>query len=765
MGVSSSKDVVEAAAHRNLDISRQLTPLQYKKHINGECLEGCLLDLPWEMYYNTVSLYQTVDASFNFIGSLPSELSLHIPHLRHLDLSHNQLTGLPHTFQLLLHLRYLSLAYNRFKQFPSGAIFKLPHLSSFDISHNSLRELPQQGWHQLIELERLNLSHNQLHLLPCNLPLCGQLTVLVVKGNPLMHPPAHICSEGSTAILHYLRTQMPSEKLLPSVAAARSPVFRRVRGDHVSASVQNPESAWRQYQQGSYTGPGKKRKCPLMPPKDAAALPPHKITQALLGLVYGAAVAEAVGLSCEGLSSCEANFYYSAATIAPHTRLRDFLRSHYPKDDWGPMADLMLTTLESVLRWGGVVDELEWAAQVHQWTVQGLPEVDDRPGHPISPLLTAVFESKSYAVSPYVSSDAVYQRLTSELSAASIRQGIVSDSFTVTKSSKGGDAGSSGDEEPPLHPNDNSCLPPALVLGLPSFSQLGEVSSNADRICRATHASPCARSAAVLTASVVASILQGCFEGKTGSTAAVEQILDDLFSSAVKSMPDSLEKATLVKLWSGDLLPREANLPSSHVAFTLTSLKKSVISYCCAVFGQRSRESSVELEGTTDDVSRQTVLPQSVSRLVSENAMPQASSLNEEASGLSSNKNLAESTRENSGIRDKLDAGVPLGANNETGEVLSKVPPERSVVQKANILNTSASFSKEASGVFRRIVSQVCMEGGWGVCAQSCVIGGVLGALGGFDALPTDWIQTLPASNRRYLCSKVNLLLDLFGLP
>ena len=63
-----------------------------------------------------------------------------------------------------------------------------------------------------------------------------------------------------------------------------SPVFRRVRGDHAAASVSNPESAWRLYQQGSYTGPGSKRKCPLMPPKDAPALLPHSLTQALMGV-------------------------------------------------------------------------------------------------------------------------------------------------------------------------------------------------------------------------------------------------------------------------------------------------------------------------------------------------------------------------------------------------------------------------------------------------------------------------------------------------
>ncbi|KAA0203638.1 hypothetical protein HAZT_HAZT011142 [Hyalella azteca] len=145
--------------------------------------------------------------------NIPSELSLHVPHLRHLDLSHNQLTALPPTFQLLLHLRTLYLSHNRFKQFPGVAVFKLPHLHTLDISHNHLKELPQQGWQQLSELERLNLSHNELHLLPNSLALCDRLSVLVVKNNPLMHPPAHVCAEGSSAILGHLWSHLPSPKL------------------------------------------------------------------------------------------------------------------------------------------------------------------------------------------------------------------------------------------------------------------------------------------------------------------------------------------------------------------------------------------------------------------------------------------------------------------------------------------------------------------------------------------------------------------------
>ena len=69
------------------------------------------------------------------------------------------------------------------------------------------------------------------------------------------------------------------------------------------------------------------------------------------------------------------------------------------------------------------------------------------------------------------------------------------------------------------------------------------------------------------------------------------------------------------------------------------------------------------------------------------------------------------------------------------------------------------------SRFFREQIGGVCLEGGWGVCATSCVVGGVLGAMGGYDSLPRDWLRCFGANNKRYLNNKVNLLLDMFGLP
>ena len=60
------------------------------------------------------------------------------------------------------------------------------------------------------------------------------------------------------------------------------------------------------------------------------------------GLVYGAAVADAVSLATEGLSQEQTRFHYTGDALSPGTRVRDHLRAHYAPNDWGPQADLMV---------------------------------------------------------------------------------------------------------------------------------------------------------------------------------------------------------------------------------------------------------------------------------------------------------------------------------------------------------------------------------------------------------------------------------------
>lgn len=66
---------------------------------------------------------------------------------------------------------------------------------------------------------------------------------------------------------------------------------------------------------------------------------------------------------------------------------------------------------------------------------------------------------------------------------------------------------------------------------------------------------------------------------------------------------------------------------------------------------------------------------------------------------------------------------------------------------------------------FKEQISRIIMHGGEGVCVHASVVGGILGLIFGYSNLPQDWLIQLPQENIKFMNSKLNLLLDLFGLP
>lgn len=66
---------------------------------------------------------------------------------------------------------------------------------------------------------------------------------------------------------------------------------------------------------------------------------------------------------------------------------------------------------------------------------------------------------------------------------------------------------------------------------------------------------------------------------------------------------------------------------------------------------------------------------------------------------------------------------------------------------------------------FKSEIVNIVMRGGTGVSAHASIAGGILGASIGYSQLPQEWLDELPQENIRLLNIKLNLLLDLFGLP
>lgn len=69
-----------------------------------------------------------------------------MPYLEIINISKNGVTSIDHALNLSL-------------------------LTSFDASYNKIEHLPETGWEKLFKLKNLNLSHNQIKIMPDLAPL------------------------------------------------------------------------------------------------------------------------------------------------------------------------------------------------------------------------------------------------------------------------------------------------------------------------------------------------------------------------------------------------------------------------------------------------------------------------------------------------------------------------------------------------------------------------------------------------------------------
>ena len=252
--------------------------------MEGRPNTSSLLELPWNAK-DSLSLYERMDASFNMIQELPLDLPIRLPHLNHLDISHNQLYYLPGNFGLLLQLETLLLRYNKIKVLPDS-LFRLVKLKKLDLSHNQLRTLQDDVIH-LKKLEKLDVSYNKLKVLPSSLGGIRTLKVLLASENRLCEPLDSVCHCGSDELLTLLRkTYNLSGHYSEHLSANNQiPVFPRIRGNHLQTSVVNPHSAQMQYiQSQTHTSNTRSRiKSPLLPPTGGSKLEAFVLRDKILG--------------------------------------------------------------------------------------------------------------------------------------------------------------------------------------------------------------------------------------------------------------------------------------------------------------------------------------------------------------------------------------------------------------------------------------------------------------------------------------------------
>ncbi|XP_078694342.1 malignant fibrous histiocytoma-amplified sequence 1-like [Branchiostoma floridae x Branchiostoma belcheri] len=187
-----------------------------------------------------LSNLSSLDVSRNRLKALTLDIFC-MPNLTSLDLSHNMLvranydaqTGVG--IQLSATLKLLDLSYNRFPDIPT-IVTLLRGLEELDLSHNEITkselDLPENGpdkrkegsklktlklggnklqnlplvwWSKLSQLTELDLSGNDISVIPPEVVNISQNCNVNLAGNPLQEPPYSVCRWGFPAISDFYK--------------------------------------------------------------------------------------------------------------------------------------------------------------------------------------------------------------------------------------------------------------------------------------------------------------------------------------------------------------------------------------------------------------------------------------------------------------------------------------------------------------------------------------------------------------------------------
>ncbi|KAL4161778.1 hypothetical protein PRNP1_002330 [Phytophthora ramorum] len=135
--------------------------------------------------------------------------------LKELDLQNNVLTDIPPKLRFLETMNTLLLSFNRIRALDGFPWSSMQQLSVLSLSDNRLESLGTV--YQVPKLTSLSLENNELRQIPAELALCGQLTALYLAGNPQRGIRTHILSNGTEAVLKYLRNRLPPVILPPTI--------------------------------------------------------------------------------------------------------------------------------------------------------------------------------------------------------------------------------------------------------------------------------------------------------------------------------------------------------------------------------------------------------------------------------------------------------------------------------------------------------------------------------------------------------------------
>jgi len=211
----------------------------------------------------------------------------------------------------------------------------------------------------------------------------------------------------------------------------------------------------------------------------------QRLSNAIRGCIYGAALGDAMGIATEFLSKEAVKSHYgpgcdffpglsssSSSSSSSCDIFADVHRLSFAPGDWTDDTDHLILALQSILETGGIVDPINFAHKLLRWVECGFPELGDESGTGLGQTTKRVVRSRGYVTDPINVAKDVW-----------IKYG--------------------GRKAAP-----NGALMRTAIVGIVSFWDLHIVERNALTLCQATHADPRCVASCVAVSCCLALILQ-----------------------------------------------------------------------------------------------------------------------------------------------------------------------------------------------------------------------------------------------------------------
>nr|CAD7403954.1 unnamed protein product [Timema cristinae] len=208
-----------------------------------------LRTLPAHLFCSELSCLQTLQLSYNQLGSLPAVLR-HIP-LQELFLQSNNLTTLPHNFFTAstryypgeLRMRVLNLSNNRLCELPAECEGLRGHLlEKIYLTGNCLSDNAMDVLGRLTNLHTLHAAYNCITTLPEScIAVWKDLEELLLSGNKLQHLPDNIIHLRHLRVLRVHSNRLQSSPCFAKMASLKVLDLAHNRLDRINLATLVPQ--------------------------------------------------------------------------------------------------------------------------------------------------------------------------------------------------------------------------------------------------------------------------------------------------------------------------------------------------------------------------------------------------------------------------------------------------------------------------------------------------------------------------------------------